>query len=628
MTSNPSRAFFARPAVVLACLLVAAFGAFFPALFNSFLFDDLSAVVENHWLTFGQIPRFFRNFFLDSSLTFVGFRPLLMSSFAVERELFGPSPWIYRCTNIVLHALITFLVYQLAIGLARSDVRRSERKFALFVALFFLLHPVQTNVITLAWKRSDLWVTLGILLSFIGFQRWSERRGGFHSLALGYLGAWVAILSKESALILLPALFLGDQLVWKRKRTPRERDAAIYCPIFLFTVVHIWILFVAMPRALQAFPYQPQTYTPPSMQLDRWAYFQTQAAALLEYLKLILWPAGLNVFHYLPPVRQGNDPRLWAGILVTAASLGVGWMVRKKNPVVTFAICWFFLGLLPSSSLVPLDLSVDEDRLYLPMIGIAILVALALFRSLDLASKQNWKLAKPAIAIAPVVLFAVYAGHDLLRTRSWRDAVTLWSMNVRDEAQDVRAWVNLGQAYADAGQAEKADAAFRHASDLDPEYAVSQLFYGAFLVKEKRYAEAKNALLQVVRRDSFQSRALLNLGILASDIGNSGEAGRFFTLSLITDPRNVVTLRNFSTLLEREGEIDAAFRSLRQAILISPLDPDTQLRTAYLIWNYRKDALGTYILLREVLRTRPNDPMALALRAQIQDHLKVDPRDL
>ena len=93
---------------------------------------------------------------------FFGGRPLYYLSFHLNYVLAGQNTLLYHLTNVLLHALVGWLVH---IILRRVlELTGSERKeaslLALFGSLVYLFHPVQTESVAYIASRSECLSTL------------------------------------------------------------------------------------------------------------------------------------------------------------------------------------------------------------------------------------------------------------------------------------------------------------------------------------------------------------------------------------------------------------------------------------------------------------------------------------
>ncbi|HEB02196.1 MAG TPA: hypothetical protein ENI12_03075 [Nitrospirae bacterium] len=94
-------------------------------------------------------------------------------SFALNYSLHGNSPLGYHVFNISVHAMNSLLVYFMALLLFRSpalkDTPQAERSstIAMWAALIFAAHPVQTEAVTYIFQRHASLVALFYLGSVV-----------------------------------------------------------------------------------------------------------------------------------------------------------------------------------------------------------------------------------------------------------------------------------------------------------------------------------------------------------------------------------------------------------------------------------------------------------------------------
>ncbi|MFH1018445.1 MAG: glycosyltransferase family 39 protein [Pseudomonadota bacterium] len=601
--------------LMLLGLALLAFGA---GLSNPFLFDDQVVIVKNEWLRWMYLPNFFRSFIQDSSLGFPGYRPLVMASFLVQREIFGAAPLSFRLVNLFLHVVASFLIFLLARDFFHRWMKRDLPLPAFCVAALFLLHPVQTNVVTLVWKRTDLLVSLGLLGAFFCAGRWVERKGSSAWLLGAYLSSALALLSKESAMILPFLILLGDAAIWRNGRSLSSRLLALYAPTILLSLFLAWLVFLEMPFRLHGVLHITQSFAPPSQLLNRHDYLLTQSVCFLEYLKLLFVPAALNVFHHVTPVRGFGDLRFFPGLMILGLFIWALVRSRANHPWIAFSIAWFLLTLLPSSSLVPLQLSFDEDRLYLPMFGFSLgLIGAGWRLYADTEGKARARIRRLLLWV-PIVMCLLYLPLDILRMRVWADDLRLWRMNARDEPQDARAWVNLGIAWGNHGQFRESVAAYRTALTLEPDYGAAHYFFGRTLLDFGRNTQARDELGLAFRAGVFPHDVLGSLALTSLADHDAGAAARSFLWSLRIVPNQAMNLRNLGKLLDDEGQGTAAKAALARATAAEPWNPENKVRLAYLLWKYDRQSVLASDLLRDALRARPEDAQAQTLLEEIR----------
>ncbi len=427
---------FLAPALILAAVFLAYLNSFQGA----FQFDDYNVIVDNArvhglaaWL--GDLG---------------GIRPLLKLSYALN-WMAGPGPWGFHLVNLAIHGANGILVFALSRRLASDD--EGSNWVALSVALVFVLHPVQTEAVTYICGRSTSLMTLFYLASMVACIRSRETASRAWNLfsALLFL---LASLTKETALTLPLALVLLERASgrWKGLKPALRATSAHW---MLLCILCIGLALHPVQRALLATSFSTRGI--PMNLLN-------QIQALGYLLRAWCWPAHLNIDPCLPQATHLTWPiagmaALWLGLL------GLGLFSMRSRPWLGFGLLWFFLHLIPTNSFIPrLDL-VNERQLYLPSLGLALVLASAaksLIHRADLGRK--------AVVIGALLLLTSLGARTLLRNRDYQSEITLWRSSVKEAPQNPRAHNNLGYAYLLQGDKAEAKKAFEAALALDPDY--------------------------------------------------------------------------------------------------------------------------------------------------------------
>ncbi len=123
-----------------------------------------------------------------------------------------------------------------------------------------------------------------------------------------------------------------------------------------------------------------------------------------------------------------------------------------------------------------------------------------------------------------------------------------------------RVYTTLAHLFQYEGEDELAEEQFKKAIRLDPKYPPARNNYGVYLIRKGRYAEALQQLQVVAESPLYERRhiAYENMGIAASELGQTGDAVRYFEKALqINDalPRSILEL---ASLQLRQGDATAA----------------------------------------------------------------------
>ena len=103
----------------------------------------------------------------------------------------------------------------------------------------------------------------------------------------------------------------------------------------------------------------------------------TEGRVVVWYMSLLLWPdpARMSMEHDFEISTSLFSPlTTLPSLLLIAALIFLAIRFRRRFPVITYGIVWFFLNLVIESTIIPLEL-VFEHRLYLPSMGFYLSVA-------------------------------------------------------------------------------------------------------------------------------------------------------------------------------------------------------------------------------------------------------------
>src|SRR5262249_14756110 len=98
-------------------------------------------------------------------------------------------------------------------------------------------------------------------------------------------------------------------------------------------------------------------------------FFFTQMNVIVKYIALLFYPIGLNLEYDFPLAHSlWEFPTIFSSLGHAALILYALTNLRAR-PLLAYAILWFYLALVPSSSVVPVVDVIFEHHTYLPSIG-------------------------------------------------------------------------------------------------------------------------------------------------------------------------------------------------------------------------------------------------------------------
>ena len=571
---SPTRSQSSEPAVAATssqpwwpALLIAVAGivAYMNAPGHPFVLDDAGAIVDNE--TIRSIWSSLRG----GPLQFpTAGRPLLNASFALNYAAGGLSTWGYHIVNLVLHLSSAVMLCAVTRRVLKRDstpslLRGRETGFATALALLWVVHPVNSEIVNYATQRSEALMALALLGAiYCGVRSIDDGQPGWAAASVAACAA--GMLCKESMVVapvlmlLIDATFISGGLLAALRKRP-----AYYAALFA-TEVFLLAILAGGPRSNSAGF---------SSGVSVWTYLLNQPPLIVHYLRLAVWPTGL-VLDYGEPVQRTLGevwPAAAAVVALIAATL-VAWLL---SPALAFLGTCFFITLAPTSSVLPIATEVGaERRMYLPLIAVlAVILAAALQLLQRIAEARTRRI------IAMSVVGVVCAGCialTIMRNGEYATGVSIWQ-TVVDRRPVGRAHYILGRELATAGRRDDAIAQYRLAleSSADAHYAM-----GFELAAEGRHGEAVDYYRQFLRLKPFD--------------GNS--------------PRAYHNLGRSLMALGRQDEASAAFR---EALARKAGDKDATagLADSLFAGEHWADAATAYA---EYLRVAPGDPAALFAR--------------
>lgn len=423
------------------------------AWYGDFHFDDFHSILEN--------PH------LGSWHTFVGHldhmvRPVLYTTFLLDRFAYGTSATGYHALNLLLHLGSACLIYRI---LSRAE---EARHVAFWTTLLFLIHPIQTETVTYISGRSSglmaFFYLLSLWLSIEGSVPWHgptvSRR-----CSIGAVTAFVMALgSKETAATLPVAILLWDVLIGGF--TLQQLRASFISRYLPFCVILFaaggWAWWHPRYAALAQFSFELRS---------PWENVLSELHAGMYSLWLFLVPWQQTFDHHLPMLRSWSEWPVPVDLAMFAGMMTAALLAARRLPLVSFGLLWYWLQLSPMM-IIPRNDLLSERNLYIASFGMLLVCVVLLSQVVQvvdgaLSSPASLRTAARVLAVSLVLVFCL---ATVQRNTLYRDPLLLWTDAVNKAPQKARAHNNLGHTYAERGNWELAIEHFRLAAQLDPEY--------------------------------------------------------------------------------------------------------------------------------------------------------------
>ncbi|HTY09314.1 MAG TPA: tetratricopeptide repeat protein, partial [Candidatus Edwardsbacteria bacterium] len=586
-----------RPALWLALWAVAVYAR---SLAGGFTYmDDYGLIVENIRFI-GRIGNLFAAFRCDAFGLSTGsfYRPLLTVSLMFDAVWGGTRPLAYHLANVLIHAACCLLLFRMLVVLGHRRIA------ALIAAALFAAHPALAQAVAWIPGRNDTLLALWTLASFIALVHFNNGRG--HRWGIASLLLWAAALfTKETALV-FPAVAALFIVLWQEGRE-RIRQ--------LFLLIPGWIVLAAL-----FFWARTRVAGPPNGASAEPLFLNTMGEninGLAAYVYKAVLPVRLSVF-------AGYDRHnylLGAAVLIILAALFAVWGIADKRRFV-FGAGWFLVLLAPYAVRGTDYANYLEHRLYLPVIGLIILLLESPLVN-RIKGKIAWSIA--------VVVLAVFGIGTLSRIPVFADGLTFWRaaadasprlynvhdmlgkvyMGQRDFAAARRefeaalelnpryafAHNNLGMVLLQDGQEQQARAEFRRALALKPDFTEARFNLGAQYLMAGQDDSAGAAFREVLRYDPGHAPSWNDLGLIAQKQGKLSQAEAHFGKAIGLDSANAVYQLNLGLLYLGNGGPERAIPALRQAVLLDPANARARRELGVIYLKQRRPDLAEPQLL-------------------------------
>jgi hypothetical protein len=208
---------------------------------------DDELVTINHRLTskgIEAIPEIFSsNYYEDEMGYSYEYRPIVLSSFAIEHSIFGESPGISHLINVLIYAFTCLLIF----FLSKKIFHAKSELFAAFVTVLFIIHPMHTEAVAGIKNRDELLSLAGGLLSF-WFSIKYFNKDNIAFLLLSGIFLTLGLLSKLSAfsfLVIIPFWLVIN-------KAPIKQLLAI---IYLFIIISSFIFKILKFNSIHIIQY-------------------------------------------------------------------------------------------------------------------------------------------------------------------------------------------------------------------------------------------------------------------------------------------------------------------------------------------------------------------------------------
>lgn len=462
---------------LLGVLIVVAFFCYFSSLSAPFLWDDTDFIQNNVYVQHFDIVKIFtKSTAAGAGVPSSYYRPLTSLSFAIDAKIWGGNSFGFHLTNLFLHISAGVLLFLFLLELGIGSY------VSFFVALIFLVHPLQVEAVTYSNSRGDSLYAALFFLSLLFFIKAIKQKAATVTLykkqitisshillILSGIAYFLSILGKEVAiagfLIYAPFYFVFTGKI--SRKVPKK------ILLFCISTLGIALLYLASRITFLNFSNTFSSYANSTVySTNVFVRFFVFCKSWILYITWILFPVNLHferAYDHTWHVASNFSQWFLIGFCLFIFFSILGWYYYKykKTLLPLFGLFWMMVFLGPVSGIIPINGIIYQHWLYVPLIGFVLMVV-----SIVIPVWRKYFSVTLLFSLGMVV-GGIFCILTIQQNNIWSDPVSFYQYNLQFTPNSERLHDNLAYEYEKKGNLQAAITEHHKAATLLP----SVLYY-------------------------------------------------------------------------------------------------------------------------------------------------------
>ncbi len=408
---------------------------------HDYAWDDSIVITENPRVQKGLsgIPELFLKYNSDYKADKYGYRPITLTSFAIEYGIFGNTPAIGHLMNVIYFGILCMVMF--------TVLKKIFHQFTLLapfiITILFIAHPLHTEVVANIKSRDEIFAMLFAFLALNSFINFHTSNKSKH-LIFAFILFILAFLSKESAAVFLAIIPLTGIYLFSFNNL-KKYITSISLIIILFIISFaIFYTYTKSQLGIETSKgagiyYESGILGNSFFYIDVLSTKIANAFTLLfMYLKNFIYPLDLVYFYGYNqiPVSNWQQPLVIVSALFHLGLLVFALLRWKKSKEISFGILFYFISISIYLQIFRTIADTMADRfMFVPSLGLIIIIVFALAKLLKIDLTKNGlddilklNTSNPSITklkYISLICFCILSAITFSRNSVWKNNETL-----------------------------------------------------------------------------------------------------------------------------------------------------------------------------------------------------------
>ena len=550
------------------CLIIATLTVYYQVIYFDFInYDTPEYVYDNihvkQGLTFNGVMWAF------STTTLSNWHPLTWLSHMLDVEFFGLNPGAHHGVNVIFHIINSLLLYLIIKKISGSSWS------SWIIASLFALHPLHVQSVVWVAERKDVLSTMFGFLSILFYYYYTKKQKSFYYL-LVILSFMLSLLTKPMLVTLPFILLLMDYWPLNRFSASRVFPCKFYLDLSIDSKSIVGLIIEKIPLLLLAatsciitvYAQRSGGAMLPITEISLYTRLLNIVNSYARYIFLMVYPFELAVIYPYPETLALNNI-IFPGLFLICMTCFALWNTQKR-PWIFFGWFFFIGTLVPVIGIIQVGVQAMADRYtYVPLIGLFIIITWGIMSGINYF-QQFFNLKKPLRCLLSLIIIFFFAVISWNQVGYWKNSIILFSRSLEVTAPNTTAHNNLGHAFLNNQDYDKAVNHFVNAINLNPYNAMAHLNYGFILADQNNLSEAIKHYKIALTLNPDDPKPHINLGNLYYRQNDYAKAIEHYLSAYKLQPLNVNVLNGIGAVMVKKGRIDKGIYFFKRALKIDP----------------------------------------------------------